>query len=65
MCLWHSQATSAQVKRRPLKSYLGIWGWRLFAEPVVDNRFLAAYYGDMKRWAFTLKLGFDPPDRAP
>jgi deoxyadenosine/deoxycytidine kinase len=30
----------------------------LFAEPVVDNRFLAAYYGDMKRWAFTLQLEF-------
>ena len=30
-------------------------GMELFAEPVVDNRFLAAYYGDMKRWAFTLR----------
>jgi deoxyadenosine/deoxycytidine kinase len=30
----------------------------LFAEPVVDNRFLGWYYGDMKRWAFTLQLEF-------
>jgi deoxyadenosine/deoxycytidine kinase len=30
----------------------------LFEEPVIDNRFLAAYYGDMKRWSFTLQLEF-------
>lgn len=30
----------------------------LFEEPVIDNRFLAAYYGDMRRWSFTLQLEF-------
>ena len=30
----------------------------LFEEPVIDNRFLSAYYGDMKRWSFTLQLEF-------
>jgi deoxyadenosine/deoxycytidine kinase len=34
------------------------FGFELFDEPVVDNRFLAAYYGDMKRWSFTLQLEF-------
>ena len=33
-------------------------GFELFDEPVVDNRFLAAYYADMKRWSFTLQLEF-------
>ncbi|MCK5688872.1 deoxynucleoside kinase, partial [Myxococcota bacterium] len=30
----------------------------LFAEPVIDNRFLIPYYGDMGRWSFTLQLEF-------
>lgn len=30
----------------------------LFEEPVIDNRFLAAYYANMKRWSFTLQLEF-------
>lgn len=34
------------------------FGYELFDEPVVDNRFLASYYGDMKRWSFTLQLEF-------
>ena len=34
------------------------FGYELFDEPVVDNRFLARYYGDMKRWSFTLQLEF-------
>ncbi len=34
------------------------FGFELFDEPVVDNRFLKDYYGDMKRWSFTLQLEF-------
>ena len=34
------------------------FGFELFDEPVIDNRFLAAYYGDMRRWSFTLQLEF-------
>ena len=30
----------------------------LFCEPVVENRFLGLYYGDMKRWSFTLQMEF-------
>lgn len=33
-------------------------GYELFDEPVIDNRFLKHYYGDMKRWSFTLQLEF-------
>lgn len=33
-------------------------GYELFDEPVIDNRFLALYYGDMRRWSFTLQLEF-------
>ncbi len=33
-------------------------GYELFDEPVIDNRFLARYYSDMKRWSFTLQLEF-------
>ena len=29
-----------------------------FDEPVIDNRFLIPYYGDMRRWSFTLQLEF-------
>ena len=45
------KTTAAKILSRHLSM-------ELFAEPVVDNRFLAAYYGDMKRWAFTLQLEF-------
>ena len=34
------------------------FGLELFDEPVIDNRFLANYYGDMRRWSFTLQLEF-------
>ena len=30
----------------------------LFREPVVENRFLRQYYGDMTRWSFTLQMEF-------
>jgi len=33
-------------------------GFELFDEPVIDNRFLAAYYADMTRWSFTLQMEF-------
>jgi deoxyadenosine/deoxycytidine kinase len=33
-------------------------GFELFDEPVIDNRFLKDYYGDMRRWSFTLQLEF-------
>ncbi len=34
------------------------FGYELFDEPVIDNRFLRDYYGDMRRWSFTLQLEF-------
>jgi deoxyadenosine/deoxycytidine kinase len=34
------------------------FGYELFDEPVIDNRFLADYYQNMKRWSFTLQLEF-------
>jgi deoxyadenosine/deoxycytidine kinase len=34
------------------------FGFELFDEPVIDNRFLSSYYGDMRRWSFTLQLEF-------
>ncbi len=34
------------------------FGFELFDEPVIDNRFLSDYYTDMKRWSFTLQLEF-------
>ena len=34
------------------------FGFELFDEPVIDNRFLGDYYRDMKRWSFTLQLEF-------
>ena len=34
------------------------FGHEFFAEPVVDNRFLIPYYGEMRRWSFTLQLEF-------
>lgn len=33
-------------------------GFDLFAEPVLNNRFLKQYYEDMARWSFTLQLEF-------
>jgi len=34
------------------------FGFELFDEPVIDNRFLKDYYRDMRRWSFTLQLEF-------
>jgi deoxyadenosine/deoxycytidine kinase len=34
------------------------YGFELFDEPVIDNRFLKDYYADMRRWSFTLQLEF-------
>ncbi|MBK7860611.1 MAG: deoxynucleoside kinase [Archangiaceae bacterium] len=34
------------------------FGFELFDEPVIDNRFLKHYYTDMRRWSFTLQLEF-------
>jgi deoxyadenosine/deoxycytidine kinase len=34
------------------------YGFELFDEPVIDNRFLKDYYADMTRWSFTLQLEF-------
>lgn len=35
-----------------------MFGFELFDEPVIDNRFLKDYYADMPRWSFTLQLEF-------
>jgi deoxyadenosine/deoxycytidine kinase len=34
------------------------YGYELFDEPVIDNRFLRDYYAGMQRWSFTLQLEF-------
>ncbi len=34
------------------------FGFELFDEPVIDNRFLVDYYHNMPRWSFTLQLEF-------
>ncbi len=34
------------------------FGFELFDEPVIDNRFLREYYHDMKRWSLTLQMEF-------
>ena len=34
------------------------FGYELFDEPVIDNRFLRDYYIDMKRWSLTLQMEF-------
>jgi len=34
------------------------FGFELYEEPVIDNRFLTSYYGEMSRWSFTLQLEF-------
>lgn len=45
------KTTAAKILSREL-------GYELFDEPVIDNRFLSLYYGDMRRWSFTLQLEF-------
>ncbi|MBI1947287.1 MAG: deoxynucleoside kinase [Deltaproteobacteria bacterium] len=45
-------------KTTAAKMISSAFGYELFDEPVVDNRFLGHYYGDMKRWSFTLQLEF-------
>ncbi len=45
------KTTAAKLVSRKL-------GFELFDEPVIDNRFLRSYYGDMRRWSFTLQLEF-------
>jgi len=40
------------------KTISQVFGFELFDEPVIDNRFLDDYYADMKRWSFTLQLEF-------
>ena len=32
--------------------------FELFDEPVIENRFLALYYREMRRWSLTLQLEF-------
>jgi deoxyadenosine/deoxycytidine kinase len=34
------------------------FGFELFHEPVLENRFLKSYYDDMTRWSFTLQMEF-------
>ncbi len=34
------------------------FGFELFTEPVLENRFLKLYYDDMSRWSFTLQMEF-------
>lgn len=34
------------------------FGFELFHEPVLENRFLKHYYEDMERWSFTLQMEF-------
>lgn len=34
------------------------FGFELFDEPVIDNRFLRFYYADMRRWSLTLQMEF-------
>ena len=34
------------------------FGFDLFMEPVVENRFLRLYYHEMTRWSFTLQMEF-------
>jgi deoxyadenosine/deoxycytidine kinase len=34
------------------------YGFELFHEPVLENRFLKSYYKDMTRWSFTLQMEF-------
>lgn len=34
------------------------FGFELYTEPVLENRFLSLYYEDMQRWSFTLQMEF-------
>lgn len=34
------------------------YGFELFHEPVLENRFLKSYYKNMTRWSFTLQMEF-------
>ena len=34
------------------------YDFELYTEPVLENRFLKLYYGDMERWSFTLQMEF-------
>lgn len=34
------------------------YGFELFTEPVLENRFLSLYYENMERWSFTLQMEF-------
>jgi deoxyadenosine/deoxycytidine kinase len=36
----------------------GVFGWRMFFEPVINNPYLDDYYRDMKRWSFHLQVYF-------
>lgn len=45
-------------KTTAAKTISQTYGYELFDEPVVDNRFLKDYYGDLTRWSFTLQLEF-------
>ena len=45
-------------KTTAAKTISQTYGYELFDEPVVDNRFLKDYYADMTRWSFTLQLEF-------
>ncbi|MBN2358715.1 MAG: deoxynucleoside kinase [Deltaproteobacteria bacterium] len=45
-------------KTTAAKAISQTYGFELFDEPVVDNRFLKDYYADLTRWSFTLQLEF-------
>jgi len=45
-------------KTTAAKTISQTYGYELFDEPVVDNRFLKDYYADLTRWSFTLQLEF-------
>lgn len=45
-------------KTTAAKMISNAFGFELFDEPVIDNRFLRHYYQDMRRWSFTLQLEF-------
>jgi len=34
------------------------FGFELYTEPVLENRFLSLYYEEMERWSFTLQMEF-------
>ena len=45
-------------KTTAAKMISNAFGFELFDEPVIGNRFLRYYYQDMRRWSFTLQLEF-------